>query len=183
MSCRFQKTKICNGKPGFEAVYPVSSSSVSSVFLSQTRQTHFFSFPTEIHSSWPVWEKWLVVVKGLDWTNVPVGSLYLLGVSTCWESLPVGFHVKSLLTLRDQFLEDGVTWNKLCGICMYDHTCIHCPNQAAEACIAQVTNAGHSSQTYFQWRPSPRKWSNHLASSVPPTHTCYIILLCLWPMR
>ena len=68
-------------------------------------------------------------------------------------------------------------------VCMYDHTYIHCPNQAAEACIVQVTNADYSAQTYFQWRPSPRKWSNHLASSVPPTHTNYIILLCLWPMR
>ena len=47
-----------------------------------------------------------------SWESLPVGSPYLLGVSTCWESLPVGFHVKSLLTLRDQFLEDGVTWNK-----------------------------------------------------------------------
>lgn len=46
--------------------------------------------------------------------------------------------------------ESFLPWSfPLCGICMYDHTYIHCSNQAAEACKAQVTNAGHSAQTYF----------------------------------
>ena len=131
MSCRSQKTKIWNGKPGFEAVFATALLAVSSVSLSETRQTH-----SGLHL-FPNWDTFVltcvgkvachqVVVKALDY-----GPTFL-------ESFPL--YIYPL------------------------------PHSGSWSLYSTGTSADHSAHTCFQWRPSPRKWSNHLASSVPPTH-------------